>query len=67
VSSCKKMISLVLPFTENERKFLDLLLDDGTVDPSLLTTDQKLWNNIAAQPGLKWKAINVKQFNSKRT
>ena len=60
VEECRQGLSAVLPFTEAERTFLDLLLDRGEVDASILTSDTALQQRIEAQPLLKWKALNVR-------
>jgi hypothetical protein len=60
VKECQRGLSAVLPFTESERAFLDLLLDQGVVDPSILTADASLQRCITAQPLLQWKALNVR-------
>lgn len=61
VKKCREGLSAVLPFTESERAFLDLLLDRGEIDPTLLTADPSLQERIRSQPLLKWKAVNVKR------
>lgn len=60
VHECKKALSAVLPFKDNERAFLDRLLDDGEIDATLLTSDPSLQGRIQAQPLLEWKAVNVR-------
>ncbi|MBU4174382.1 MAG: nucleotidyl transferase AbiEii/AbiGii toxin family protein [Actinobacteria bacterium] len=61
VTECKEALSVVLPFTEQESEFLDLLLDNGVIKPELLTSDIDMQERIASQPMLAWKALNVKQ------
>jgi len=61
VRECREGLSMVLPFTEAERAFLDLLLDLGEIDPILLTADTSLKQRIRSQPLLEWKALNVKR------
>lgn len=61
VADCRRALSVVLPFTESERKFLDLLLDKGEIDSTLLTTDASIQDRIQKQPLLEWKAINVRR------
>ena len=61
VEGCRKALSAVLPFTEAERDFLDLLLEKGEVEPTLLTTDKTLQDRIQRQPLLKWKSVNVRR------
>ncbi len=60
VDECRTALSAVLPFTEQERTFLDRLLDDGQIDATLLTGDPELQQRIEAQPLLAWKAQNVR-------
>jgi hypothetical protein len=61
VEDCRKALAAVLPFTDAERKFLDLLLDKGEIDPAILTNDAALQERIREQPLLEWKAINVRK------
>jgi predicted nucleotidyltransferase component of viral defense system len=60
VAECRAGLSAVLPFTAAERAFLDRLLDRGEVAPELLTRDAQLVERIRANPGLQWKALNVR-------
>lgn len=62
VEECRQALSAVLPFTETERAFLDLLLDRGEIDSTILTTDPVLQKRIQEQPLLEWKAINVRKY-----
>ena len=62
VRECREDLSAVLPFTDSERTFLDLLLDRGVIDPTLLTADESLQRRIQSQPLLEWKALNVRQY-----
>jgi hypothetical protein len=57
---CRQALSAVLPLNESEKAFLDLLLDRGIIDPSLLTNDPFLQQRILLQPLLQWKALNVR-------
>lgn len=61
VGECREGLSAVLPFTESEHTFLDLLLDRGVVDPTILTADPALQRRIQSQPLLEWKALNVRR------
>lgn len=61
VKECRERLSVVLPFTGSEVAFLDLLLDQGVIDPSLLTADKSLQKRIQSQPMLEWKALNVRE------
>ena len=62
VKECREALSVVLPFSENEKAFLDLLLDRGEVDPTILTADSDLQQRIQRQPLLEWKAVNVRKY-----
>ncbi len=42
--------------------FLDLLLDRGVIEATLLTADVSLQQCIQTQPLLEWKAINVPRY-----
>jgi hypothetical protein len=61
IRECREGLSAVLPFTDSERSFLDLMLDRGVIDPTLLTSDESLQHRIQGQPLLEWKAVNVKR------
>ena len=62
VSECRVGLSTVLPFTDNERAFLDLLLDRGVIDSKILTPDPLLQERIQRQTLLEWKALNVRRY-----
>jgi hypothetical protein len=61
-AECRKMLTKILPFEDNELAFLNLVLDHGEIDPSLITSDSVLRKKIQDQPMLKWKARNVRQY-----
>ena len=61
VEECRRALSAVLPFTDAEREFLDLLLERGKIDSTILTADATLQNRIRQQPLLEWKALNVRK------
>lgn len=61
VKECRDGLSGVLPFTDSELKFLDLLLDQGVINPTFLTEDEALQKRIQNQPLLQWKALNVRR------
>lgn len=65
VKECRDRLSVVLPFTESETEFLNLLLDKGEIVPSLLTTDKELQSCISRHPLLEWKALNVREHKGK--
>ena len=62
VKECREGLTAVLPFTNAELKFLDLLLDKGEIDSTILTTDVYLQSRIQQQPLLEWKALNVRKY-----
>lgn len=64
VSECREALWAVLPLNEQEREFLDRLLDHGEIKPSLVTDDQAMAERIAGHPALEWKARNVRAFKS---
>jgi hypothetical protein len=61
VEECRRSMTRILPFTEAEAEFLDLLLDKGEIAPFLLTKDPKLQQRIKQQPLLEWKALHVRR------
>lgn len=64
VDECRQALSIVLPFTNPERSFLDLLLEQGEINASILTSDPALQERIRAQPLLAWKALHVRRHRS---
>lgn len=65
VRECREALSAVLPFAKAEREFLNLLLEEGKIDPSLLTADTELQDRIRRHPLLEWKAVNVRRYKSR--
>jgi hypothetical protein len=61
VEECRDALKKVLPFSKQEMTFLDLLLDDGVIELSLLTSDDVFIEKIKHFPLLEWKALNVRQ------
>jgi hypothetical protein len=57
LAECKTRLSFLFSFRPSEKKFLDILYEEGKIDASLLTTDQNLIENIHRQPLLKWKSL----------
>jgi hypothetical protein len=66
VRECQEGLSRVLPLTDSERTFLNLLLEQGMIDPTLLTTDKDLQIRIQNQPLLEWKAFNVRRYKLRK-
>ena len=62
VHSCRRALSELLPFNDEEQAFLDLLLDAGEIRANLLTGDAALQERIQVHPLLKWKAQNVRSY-----
>ena len=61
VKECQEKMKAVLPFNAPELEFLDLLLEKGEIDASILTREKALQERIQSQPLLQWKALNVKR------
>ncbi len=61
VDETRALLGAVLPLTDNEMRFVQRLNGDGEIEAALLTTDNELRRRIEANPGLQWKALNVKQ------
>lgn len=64
VDECRNALSALLPFTDEERAFLDRLLDEGEIDATPLTDEPGLRQRIEAQPLLAWKAQHVKSHRT---
>ena len=58
---CREALKEVLPFSKQEMRFLDLLLDDGVIEPTFLTGDDAIIEKVKHHPLLEWKALNVRQ------
>ena len=65
IAECQHDLTGLLPFTENEMQFLNKLLDDGEIEPSLITSDAGMQVKISTHPGLLWKSQHVKKFKAK--
>jgi len=61
VVECQEQLSVLLPFTSEERQFLDRLLEDGVIEAAMLTEDSVLRERIERHPLLAWKAKNVRE------
>lgn len=66
LSTAKELLRFLFPLSLNERTFLDLLLDDGVIDATLLTNNQNLQHRIESQPLLAWKAMHVTEYKALR-
>jgi predicted nucleotidyltransferase component of viral defense system len=58
------LLGKLLPLRKNEVAFLDQLNDAGKIAPDILTDDADLQERIQTNPGLRWKALNVKKHYS---
>jgi predicted nucleotidyltransferase component of viral defense system len=64
VEECRRALGVILPFTEPELEFLNILLDKGEIASSLLTSDVELQERINQHPMLEWKALHVRQHKA---
>lgn len=58
---CRERLSALLPLHAAEIEFLDRLNDQGEIVPELLTTNPEMQRILRGHPGLRWKALNVRQ------
>lgn len=65
VEEVREGLSAVLPLRGNERAFLDRLLEDGEIQPALLTEDAALAETLRSHPALLWKVQNVRRHKRK--
>ncbi|MGH7255243.1 MAG: nucleotidyl transferase AbiEii/AbiGii toxin family protein, partial [Nitrospirales bacterium] len=61
VSECRSLLGSVLPFTPEEREFLERLNGRGQIAPEFLTDDRAMQVTIREHPALLWKALNVRE------
>jgi predicted nucleotidyltransferase component of viral defense system len=64
VGDCRSLVSQVLPFETAEFEFLDRLNTYGEVVPELLTGEEELQTVLRLHPGLRWKAVNVREHRN---
>ena len=60
LATCRRLCARLLPLEQHEMDFLDSLNSRGDIVAELLTNDETLRNRIRLQPGLLWKAQNVR-------
>ena len=65
LKECRRGLKKVLPLVKEEKAFLDQLLDEGEIEPSLLTSDPEMIERVKVHPLLQWKALNVRQHKRK--
>lgn len=61
VSETRALMGKVLPLEDHELAFLERLNGAGELVPELLTEDPALQALIHDNPGLRWKALNIKK------
>ncbi|MGI4791074.1 MAG: nucleotidyl transferase AbiEii/AbiGii toxin family protein [Janthinobacterium lividum] len=65
VEEIREALAAVLPLRQEERAFLERLLEDGEIEPELLTADEPLRAIVRRHPALLWKAQNVRRHKGK--
>ncbi|RKY16044.1 MAG: nucleotidyl transferase AbiEii/AbiGii toxin family protein [Planctomycetota bacterium] len=61
VEQTQRLMEIVLPLSADERSFVTEINERGRIDPELLTSDAGLAASITLNPGLRWKALNVRR------
>jgi len=61
LEECREALKKLLPLEQNELEFISLLNEKGEIHSELLTDDERLRELIDIQPGLQWKAQNVRE------
>ena len=61
VEECKKKMSMVLPFTQVEKEFLEAINLRGEIKPDLITDSKTMRQIIMKHPMLQWKIFNVRK------
>ena len=61
VDETRVLMRQVLPLEARELEFIERLNGAGEIAPELLTNNPTLQAIIHEQPGLKWKALNMKK------
>lgn len=57
----QELIAALLPLRAAKTEFLDHLNDRGEIVPELVTADPEMQRLLRGHPGLRWKALNVRQ------
>jgi hypothetical protein len=55
----------LLAWSDEERRFLDRLLDDGEIAAEDLHSDPEVQSRVRSQPMLRWKAQNVREHRGR--
>jgi predicted nucleotidyltransferase component of viral defense system len=66
LDECRSALNKLFPLRENEAQFLDILLEQGKINATLLTSDRLLQKRIQSNPALLWKAENVRRFKNRK-
>ena len=61
VELCREGLAFLFELSENERSFLDGVLDRGEVNANLLGVEREVGARIAAMPMLAWKCKHVRR------
>ena len=61
IAMCQEELAFLFELSDDERSFLDGVLDRGEVDPSLLGVEPEVGARIAAMPMLAWKCRHVRR------
>ena len=56
---------VLLAWSQDERRFLDRLLDEGEIEPERLHPDPTVQERVRMQPMLRWKAQNVREHRGR--
>jgi hypothetical protein len=56
---------VLLAWSQDERRFLDRLLDEGEIEPERLHPDPNVQERVRMQPMLRWKAQNVREHRGR--
>lgn len=63
---CKNALAYLFPLREQEILFLNRLVDEGIIEPQLITEDIALIERIKQHPALIWKSENTKRNKQKK-
>lgn len=55
----------LLAWSQDERRFLDRLLDEGEIEPERLHPDPTVQQRVRMQPMLRWKAQHVREHRGR--
>jgi predicted nucleotidyltransferase component of viral defense system len=65
IEETRDALGILFPFIDTELEFLNRLLNEGEIDPDLLTSNKELAGKIREQPMLSWKAQNVRKYKGR--